>query len=99
LDEPKTSSEFAVMLFAGIGEAYFLQSIWEQSYEYFSKALKSKGGSSDPYLNLRIGQILFEQGNLKKSEKALLKAYKGSGHFIFDGEDKKYFELIREIVG
>jgi hypothetical protein len=50
------------------------------------------------FVHLRLGEDLFE---LKQKEKALdhlLRAYMLEGKEIFDGEDEKYFEFLRQNV-
>ena len=99
LDEPKHSSEFAVMLFAGIGETYYLQHSWNEALGYFKEAVQSEGGLGDPYIHFRLGQIRFEEGEIEKAKDELMRAYMGSGNIIFQGEDHKYFDLIKPYIG
>lgn len=48
---------------------------------------------------LRLGESLFEMGgDIKRIKDYLMRAYMLGGMDIFDGEDEKYFELIKDIV-
>ncbi len=91
-------SKYAVMLFCGIGEIYFLQRQWNDALQYFGKAIQSEGGLGEPYIHLRLGQIRLELGQLKKATDELMRAYMGGGKLIFQGEDSKYFETIQSLL-
>ncbi len=49
----------------------------------------------NPFILLRLGQTYFELGNMKKAADELVRAYMGVGTEIFEGEDPKYFDLVR----
>lgn len=98
LGEPVMESKYAVMLFSGIGEAYFLQKKWEEALEYYGYAVKSKGGLGEPLIHLRLGQLRYELGDMEKAKDELIRAYMGAGDIIFEAEYPKYFNLIRDII-
>jgi tetratricopeptide (TPR) repeat protein len=91
-------SKYAVMLFSGIGEIYFLDKKWENALEYYGYAVNSEGGLGEPLIHLRLGQLRFELGHLEKAKDELMRAYMGGGDLMFKGEDPKYFQIIREIT-
>ncbi len=95
LAPPVHSSEYAVMLFVGIGEIYYAQRDWDESLRYFGEAVRSEGGLGDPSIHFRLGQIRYEQGEIEKAKDELMRAYMGSGEIIFQGQDPKYFDLIK----
>ena len=98
LGEKVQSSKYAVMLFCGVGEAYFLQKKWPEALEYYGKAVSSEGGLGEPLIHLRLGQIRFEFGQLEKAADELMRAYMGGGTLMFKGEDPKYFKLIEPLL-
>ena len=98
LAEPKHASEYAVMLFSGIAEAYYLQGLWDDALKYFGEAIRSEGGLGDPYIHLRLGQIRYRKGEMEKAADELMRAYMGSGKIIFEGEDPMYYALIRSHI-
>ncbi|WP_019498219.1 tetratricopeptide repeat protein [Pseudanabaena sp. PCC 6802] len=98
LGEKAMNSKYAVMLFSGIGEIYFLQKKWEDALEYYGYAVNSDGGLGEPLIHLRLGQLRFELGHIEKAKDELLRAYMGGGDLMFKGEDPKYFQIICEIV-
>ncbi len=52
----------------------------------------------NPFILLRLGQTYFELGNMKKAADELVRAYMGVGTEIFEGEDPKYFDLVRASI-
>ena len=48
LGDEVMKSKYAVMLFSGIGEAYFLEKKWENALEYYGFAVQSDGGLVNP---------------------------------------------------
>lgn len=98
LGEQVMSSKYAVMLFSGIGEIFFLEKNWENALEYYAYAVNSAGGLGEPLIHLRLGQLRFELGHIEKAKDELMRAYMGGGDLMFQGEDSKYFQIIREIV-
>lgn len=91
-------SKHAVMLYSGIGEAYFLQNKWEDALEFYGNAVMSDGGLGEPLIHLRLGQLRYELGQKEKAKDELMRAYMGGGMDYFQGENPKYFGLIRDIV-
>lgn len=98
LGEKIMSSKYAVMLFCGIGEAYFLQKEWQEALDYYGKAVSSEGGLGEPLIHLRLGQIRFEFGQFEKAADELMRAYMGGGNLMFKGENPKYFKLIESLL-
>jgi tetratricopeptide (TPR) repeat protein len=94
LSAPANQSRFAVMLYSGIGEAFYLQQKWADALAYYGNAVMSKGGLGEPLIHLRLGQIRFELGDTEKAIDELMRAYMGGGEFIFEHEDTKYFDLV-----
>jgi len=98
LGEQAMKSKYAVMLFSGIGEAFFLEKKWEDALAYYGYAVKSEGGLGEPLIHLRLGQLRYELGQMEKAKDELMRAYMGGGDLMFEGEDSKYFDLVHEIV-
>jgi tetratricopeptide (TPR) repeat protein len=91
-DNPDTS-----LIYATIGELYFLDNHWEEAFEYYSRAVRSKGGLGRPEVHLRLGQLRYERGELDRARDELMRAYMGMPR-IFELEDSKYFELIKDVI-
>jgi len=48
----------------------------------------------NPFIHLRRGQVLFEQGEMEAAVQELLRAYMRGGDEIFSEDDPKYFRLL-----
>jgi len=47
---------------------------------------------------LRLGESLYELGEVNKSKEYLLRAYILEGYSIFYSEDDKYFQVIKDEI-
>lgn len=81
----------------GIGEAYFHLGEYEKAIKTLNKILITPYGEETDNANilLRLGQSLIELGDLEKGKEFLLKAYTISSYDIFEGENSKYYNLIK----
>ena len=98
LPRPVTDWEAATWLFAAIGDAYWSIEDYERAYEAMQNALRSPGGIGNPFIHLRMGQLEYEFGNMKRAVDELMRAFMGADREIFQGQDPKYFELIAELI-
>ena len=99
LPEPRHQWEASSWIQAGAGDAYFFAGNYQEAYDHFSLALRSAGGMDTGFVWLRIGQSMFElKLDEKKTLDALLSAYMMEGEKIFDDEDEKYFNFLKENV-
>jgi len=96
--EPFEESPHAMQILSAIGEQYYLRGDFEQAFDYYSQAVRAKGGLGWAPFHLRLGQLRYERGEMDRAKDELMRAYMGSGEMIFTSEDPKYFELIRDIV-
>lgn len=51
-------------------------------------------GIGNPFLHLRLGQVLFDQGDQDAAADELARAYMGAGPEIFDHEEPRYFAFL-----
>lgn len=98
IPEPKHESELAMIALAGIGELHFLQGETALAFEDFAGAVMCREGLGNPHIHLRLGQLQLGRGNTGRAQDELMRAYMGAGDLIFEGEDPRYYELIREFV-
>ncbi|MCG8337751.1 MAG: tetratricopeptide repeat protein [Proteobacteria bacterium] len=95
---PKTDWEASTWIYTAIGDAYFFLEDFSKATDNFYNVLNCPGGLSNPYVLLRLGESLFENGDSNKAKEYLLKAYMLDGKKIFDEEDIKYFNHIKDII-
>jgi len=95
---PKDPWEAASWLYTAVGDCHFLLGRFEQACDALSKARNCADGHGDPFINLRLGQALFERDELAQAKEALLQAYMLEGEEIFNDEDPKYLDFLRSTV-
>jgi tetratricopeptide (TPR) repeat protein len=93
--EPATIWEAATWIFTAIGDACFLSGNMDEAYGAFSSATHCPGGIGNPFVHFRLGQVQLALGNEIVALDELTRAYMGAGKDIFEGEDPKYFDLVR----
>lgn len=93
--EPKNDWEASTWLLAAIGDACFLSGFYTSGIEAFQYALTCPNGKDNPFINLRLGQCLFEKQDLTNATEYLSRAYMLEGKDIFTQESPKYFEFLK----
>ncbi|MFJ5562455.1 tetratricopeptide repeat protein [Lysinibacillus xylanilyticus] len=95
---PKENWETSTWIYTALGDTYFLNCDYEKAKSDLYNALNCPNGISNPFILLRLGESLFECGEMDKAKEYLLKAYMLEGYKIFFNEDDKYFELIVDMI-
>jgi tetratricopeptide (TPR) repeat protein len=90
LPEPVRSWEVATWIQIAIADACFFAERYAQAKQALSFALTCPGGPGNPYIDLRMGQVLFELGEMQLAHEYLRRAYQSGGAELFEGEDDKY---------
>jgi tetratricopeptide (TPR) repeat protein len=96
LPDPQRAWEAATWIKIAIADALFFAGRHAAAEEALDFALTCPGGLANPYLELRMGQVLFEQGEIGEAGECLANALEAAGEEIFDGEDDKYLALARK---
>lgn len=99
IPEPRYQWEASAWLFAAIGDVAFLSGQYERAREALRQAMLCPGAIGNPFVHLRRGQTFFELGEIAKAEEELTGAYMLEGPRIFAGEEPKYFEHLKAILG
>jgi hypothetical protein len=58
-------------------------------------AMKCDGATANPFLRLRLGQCLFELGELDEAANCLAGAFLQEGTKVFAADDPKYLVFIK----
>lgn len=98
LPPPIEDSSYSTQIYSAIGELYFLNGDYDQSFHYFSEAIRCKDALGLAHIHLRLGQLRFKRGEIERAKDELMRAYMASGMIIFQGEDAKYYGLIENII-
>jgi tetratricopeptide (TPR) repeat protein len=96
LPEPKKDWEAALWVLAAIGDAHFLSGNWQACRDALQEAVKGCAGAvENPFIRLRLGQSLFELGELREAANWMAPAYWLEGKRLFAAEDPKYLAFLR----
>jgi len=95
---PKKEWEASLWIYSALGDAHFLKGDFGKAKNDFYDALNCPDGQSNSFVLLRLGQSLYESGELEKAKEQLLRAYILDGDDIFEDEDEKYINLIADII-
>src|SRR5262249_44277801 len=96
LPEPRTDWEAALWILAAIGDAHFLAGNWQGARDALMEAVKGCAGAAEnPFVRLRLGQSLFELGELREAGDWMAPAYLMEGKRLFAAEDPKYLAYLK----
>ena len=93
--EPKNHWNASTWILAAIGDAAFLSGYKTSALEAFEYAMTCPGAVGNPFLHLRLGQLLHDKGDLDRAADELMRAYMGAGLEVFDLEDPRYLAFLR----
>ncbi|GAB3635235.1 hypothetical protein GCM10027422_08250 [Hymenobacter arcticus] len=96
--EPYQDWEASLWLLTSLGEAYYFDGEYRQAHAALAKVMNVPGAIGNPLIHLRLGEVQFELGNSKQAADELLRAYMGGGKEIFEDEDEKYFDFLKQNV-
>lgn len=98
IPEPKYNWEASTWVYTALGDTCYMNKDFESAKDFLFDAINCPDGSANPFIMLRLGESLYELGDVNKSKEYLLRAYLLEGYSIFDSEDEKYFDVIKSEV-
>lgn len=93
--DPKTEWSASTWILTAIADAAFQGRFLESARQAIDYVMACPGAIGNPFIHLRRGQILFEQGELEASANELARAYMSEGDDIFAPEEKKYLQFLK----
>ncbi len=81
-------------VFASIIDACFAKRDFSTAWEAAMAALACPGVDTNPALRLKLGEILYEQGEFFAAREQLRFALEHGGREVFDDEDPKYWLFL-----
>ncbi|MEQ3697044.1 MAG: tetratricopeptide repeat protein [Pseudomonadales bacterium] len=90
LPKPQTSYRESGWVLTALGDTYFKAARFRPAKEALNSALHCPGINYNPFVLLRLGQSLLEQGDADKAHQTLAFAYKKGGRQLFESEAPKY---------
>lgn len=94
IPEPKTDWEASTWVLAAIGDCcYFLNKLTSarKALEY---AANCPGGLGNAFVHMRLGEVLYEQGDHDLAADELLRAFLAGGEEAFQHEPSKYLDFL-----
>ncbi|UOQ74807.1 hypothetical protein [Hymenobacter cellulosilyticus] len=98
IPEPYQDWEASTWVLFSLGEAQFFNEDYIAAKESLTAVMHCPNAIGNPLIHLRLGQAQYELGNFSKAKDELMRAYMGQGEEIFDGEDEKYFNFLKQEV-
>jgi tetratricopeptide (TPR) repeat protein len=92
--EPKNRWNASTWILAAIGDACFLGGYQTSAREALEYAMTCPNAVGNPFLHLRLGQVLFDAGEPDGAADNLMRAYMGAGAEIFSSENPKYLTFL-----
>jgi hypothetical protein len=95
LPEPKSDWSAATWLLAAIADAAYLGGFLTTARQALDDVMYCPDAIGNPFLHLRRGEVLFDQGELDAAADELVRAYMGAGSEIFEREPAKYLNFLK----
>lgn len=95
IPEPKNVWEASTWVLAAIADACFFLGKWKSARQALEFAMTCPGGLGNPFLHLRLGQVLFATGGEDASADELMRAYMSAGEEIFRNDDPMYLNFLK----
>ncbi|NWB32034.1 tetratricopeptide repeat protein [Pseudomonas gingeri] len=94
--EPQNEWEASTWILAAIADACFLAGFTTSAREALQYAMTCPGALGNPFLHLRLGQVLLDCAEEAGAADELMRAYMGAGEEIFATEDSKYLRFLKK---
>ncbi|HET7487314.1 MAG TPA: hypothetical protein VFJ85_05250 [Acidimicrobiales bacterium] len=95
LPDPKEDWDAATWLLGSIADVSFQAGWYTNARRALDFVMYCPNAIGNPFLHLRRGQVLFEQGEYDGAADELIRAYMGGGPEIFESDDPKYLAFLR----
>ena len=95
LPEPRESQGLAVRIQAAIADECFFLGEWAGCRDAAQHAFRCGADPANPFLRLRLGQALFEVGEVAEAEQWFVPAFLAEGPSLFAAADPKYLASFR----
>ncbi len=99
LPDPKNQWPAATWILMAVGDVYFEMQNFVAASETLQESLGYPDGEANAYILLRLGQSLFEIGNLNAAANFLEIAFQKNGEELFADEEPKYLEFVKTQLG
>jgi hypothetical protein len=80
---------------AAIGDTAYLDGDYVNARSALEYGMTYPRAIGNPFMHLRLGQILYEVIELERAADELMRAYMGAGSKIFGAENSKYLNFLK----
>ncbi|MET3726300.1 tetratricopeptide repeat protein [Sphingomonas trueperi] len=94
LPEPKSQWNASTWILAAVADAAFLGGFKTSAREALEFAMACPNAIGNPFLHLRLGQVLLDAGEHDRAADELMRAYMGAGPDLFASEDERYISFL-----
>ncbi len=98
IPKPQTDYTEAGWVLTAIGDTYFRLGQYETGSESLQSALCCPEADKSAFLQLRLGQCLWQLARQPEARKFLFHAYKMAGDSILDSEEPCYRQAIADLL-
>lgn len=82
-------------MLAAIADTAYLDGDYVNARSALEYGMSCPGAIGNPFMHLRLGQILYKVNELERAADELMRAYMGAGPKIFGAEDPKYLTFLK----
>ncbi len=93
IPNPKINWDASYWIYTAIGDAYFCKNEFILALDYFYQSENYAYSRHNPFIQLRIGQCLFEKNDMNSARQYFIRAFSLAGNNIFEDEDPKYIDF------
>ncbi|HEU0099102.1 MAG TPA: hypothetical protein VFQ67_10035 [Allosphingosinicella sp.] len=94
IPDPKERWKLSTAVISAIADSWFMLRRYDEVLRALEFGMNCPGASGGPFLHLRLGQALLEQGEEDRAAEELGRAYASHGEAIFEFEDPKYLPFL-----
>ena len=87
IPDPKERWTLSTSVISAIADCWFLAGKYDEVLRALEFGMNCPGAAGNPFLHLRLGQALLEEGEYDRALKALMRAYEAHGEEIFAHQD------------
>ncbi len=94
IPDPKEHWKLSTSVISAIADCWFLAGEYEEVLRALEFGMNCPDAVGNPFLHLRLGQALLEQGQDDRAEEELMRAYEAHREAIFAHQDPKYLAFL-----
>jgi hypothetical protein len=94
LPDPKTQWTASTWILVSISDMNFQMGEFHSAKDTLTTAMQCPDAIGNPFIHLRLGQCLFEVGELDHAADELIRAYMSEGSELFQADDPKYLQFL-----